>query len=412
MNTQTQQHVVLAFSGGLDTSFCIPYLIEQGYKVTTIFVDSGGVSQIEKEQIKQRAIELGAIEHVEESIADQLWSEVVTPLIWGGHWYQNQYPLLCSDRYLIVATCLKLCDKLGTKLFAHGCTGMGNDQVRFDLAVQCLGDYEIISPVREIQKLTNEVRQYEKDYLIEKGFSYSDKVSAYSVNENLLGSTISGSEIDEWKKPSDESFLLTPAQIDSTKESQLISFEFEQGNLVALDGKKLDESFSGEKVMQTLNHLVGSFSIGRGLYTGDTSIGLKGRIAFEAPALVALNAAHVALEHAVLSKAQNRFKATVAEKWTELVYEGFFYEPLKDDLEAFLKSSQSQVTGTVTLELLPGQLIAVEVESNNILKDSQSVYAQSASWNIEEALGFIKLFGKSTVMASESKRAVSSSGEV
>lgn len=412
MNTQTQQHVVLAFSGGLDTSFCIPYLIEQGYKVTTIFVDSGGVSQIEKEQIKQRAIELGAIEHVEESIADQLWSEVVTPLIWGGHWYQNQYPLLCSDRYLIVATCLKLCDKLGTKLFAHGCTGMGNDQVRFDLAVQCLGDYEIISPVREIQKLNNEVRQYEKDYLIEKGFSYSDKVSAYSVNENLLGSTISGSEIDEWKKPSDESFLLTPAQIDSTKESQLISFEFEQGNLVALDGKKLDESFSGEKVMQTLNHLVGSFSIGRGLYTGDTSIGLKGRIAFEAPALVALNAAHVALEHAVLSKAQNRFKATVAEKWTELVYEGFFYEPLKDDLEAFLKSSQSQVTGTVTLELLPGQLIAVEVESDNILKDSQSVYAQSASWNIEEALGFIKLFGKSTVMASESKRAVSSSVEV
>lgn len=412
MNTQTQQHVVLAFSGGLDTSFCIPYLIEKGYKVTTIFVDSGGVSQSEKQQIKQRAIELGAIEHVEESIAAELWSDVITPLIWGGHWYQNQYPLLCSDRYLIVATCLKLCDKLGTKLFAHGCTGMGNDQVRFDLAVQCLGDYEIISPVREIQKLTDEVREYEKNYLIEKGFSYSDKVSAYSVNENLLGSTISGSEIDEWKKPSDESFLLTPAQIDTTKTSQLISFEFEQGNLVALDGKKLDEGFTGEKVMQTLNHVVGSFSIGRGLYTGDTSIGLKGRIAFEAPALVALNAAHVALEQAVLSKAQNRFKAKIAEKWTELVYEGFFYEPLKDDLEAFLKSSQSQVTGTVTLELLPGQLIAVAVESNNILKDSQSVYAQSASWNIEEALGFIKLFGKSTVMASESKRTVTLSGEV
>ncbi len=344
--------------------------------------------------------------------AAELWDEVITPLIWGGHWYQKQYPLLCSDRYLIVAACLKLCDKLGTKLFAHGCTGMGNDQVRFDLAVQCLGDYQIISPVREIQKLTDEVRGYEKNYLVEKGFSYSEKVSAYSVNENLLGATISGSEIDEWKKPSDESFLLTPAKIDATKKSQLISFEFEQGKLVALDGQILDESFTGEKVMQILNQVVGSFSIGRGLYTGDTSIGLKGRIVFEAPALAALNAAHVALEQAVCSKAQNRFKATVAEKWTELVYEGFFYEPLKDDLEAFLKSSQSQVTGTVTLELLPGQLIAVEVESNNILKDSQSVYAQSASWNIEEALGFIKLFGKSTVMASESKRIIASSGVV
>ncbi len=402
MNDQ-KQHVVLAFSGGLDTSFCIPYLIDKGYLVTTIFVDSGGVSAKEKIQIKQRALELGAVEHVEESIAEELWSEVVTPLIWSGHWYQNQYPLLCSDRYLIVATCLKLCDKLGTKLFAHGCTGMGNDQVRFDLAVQCLGDYEIISPVREIQKLTDEVREFEKSYLVEKGFSYSDKVSAYSVNENLLGSTISGSEIDEWKKPSAESFLLTPAKVDTDKISQLVSFEFAQGNLVALDGKKLDDSFTGEKVMQQLNQLVGSFSIGRGLYTGDTSIGLKGRIAFEAPALVALNAAHVALEQAVLSKAQNRFKSTVAEKWTELVYEGFFYEPLKDDLEAFLKSSQAQVTGTVTLELMPGQLLAVEVESNNILKDSQSVYAQSASWNIEEAIGFIKLFGKSTVLSKQVK---------
>ena len=237
----------------------------------------------------------------------------------------------------------------------------------------------------------------------DKGFEVSDKVSAYSINENLLGSTISGSEIDEWKKPSDESYLLTSPKVDVTKENCLISFEFNQGDLVALNGENLGADFSGEQVMQQLNQLVGSYSIGRGLYTGDTSIGLKGRIAFEAPALIALQAAHVALEQAVLSKAQNRFKSTVAEKWTELVYEGFFYEPLKYDLEAFLKSSQTQVTGTVTLELKPGQLMAVEVNSDNILLDTQSVYAQSASWNIEEALGFIKLFGKSTVMAAEKR---------
>lgn len=399
MTTQPNKNIVLAFSGGLDTSFCVPYLIEQGYQVTTIFVDSGGVSDLEKQQIKQRSLSLGAIEHVEESIANELWKDVITPLIWGGHWYQNQYPLLCSDRYLIVAACLKLCDKLGTNLFSHGCTGMGNDQVRFDLAVQCLGDYEIVSPIREIQKLTSEVREYEKQYLIDKGFEVSDKVSTYSVNENLLGATISGSEIDEWKKPSDESYLITEPNVDTSKSNKLVSFEFKQGNLVALDGQSLDDDITGEEVMQHLNKLVGSYSIGRGLYTGDTSIGLKGRIAFEAPALVALKAAHVALEQSVLSKSQNRFKSSIAEKWTELVYEGFYYEPLKYDLEAFLKSSQSQVTGKVTLEIKPGNLSAVEVESDNILIDSDSVYAQSASWNSEEAIGFIKLFGKSTVMA-------------
>ncbi|MGB0496002.1 MAG: argininosuccinate synthase [Kangiellaceae bacterium] len=391
--------IVLAFSGGLDTSFCVPYLIEQGYEVTTIFVDSGGVSEDEKNQIKERAISLGAVEHVEKSIAENLWSDVITPLIWGGHWYQNQYPLLCSDRYLIVAECLKLCDELGTNLFAHGCTGMGNDQVRFDLAVQCLGDYQIISPIREIQKLSNEVREYEKEYLVDKGFEVSDKVSTYSVNENLLGATISGSEIDEWKKPSDESFLLTEANVDPLKKSTLIKLSFEKGCLTALNGESLSQLNSGELVMQELNKLVGSYGIGRGLYTGDTSIGLKGRIAFEAPALVALQAAHVALEQSVLSKAQNRFKSTVAEKWTELVYEGFYFEPLKYDLEAFLKSSQENVTGTVTLELKTGNLTAVEVESNNILQDKSAVYAQSASWSIDEAIGFIKLFGKSTTLA-------------
>ncbi len=401
MNNQTNKNIVLAFSGGLDTSFCVPYLIEQGYQVTTIFVDSGGVTQQEKQQIKERALSLGAIEHVEESIAEELWDEVITPLIWGGHWYQNQYPLLCSDRYLIVAACLKLCDKLGTNLFSHGCTGMGNDQVRFDLAVQCIGDYQILSPIREIQKLTTEVREYEKQYLIDKGFKVSDKVSAYSVNENLLGATISGSEIDEWKKPSEESYLITAADVDTDLENLLITFSFEKGSLVALNDQSIGIDFTGEAVMQQLNKLVGSYSIGRGLYTGDTSIGLKGRIAFEAPALVALQAAHVALEQAVLSKAQNRFKSCIAEKWTELVYEGFYYEPLKYDLEAFLKSSQSQITGKVTLELKPGCLSAVEVDSDNILLDAGSVYAQSASWNIEEAIGFIKLFGKSTVMAAQ-----------
>ena len=404
-STENKQ-VVLAFSGGLDTSFCVPYLIDKGYQVTTIFVDSGGISDDEKNEIKQRAMELGAVEHKEVSIADALWDRVITPLIWSGHWYQNQYPLLCSDRYLIVEACLKFCAEAGHKNFAHGCTGMGNDQVRFDLAVHCLGDFNIISPIREIQQQTAEVREYEKQYLQDKGFSVSDKVSSYSINENLLGTTISGSEIDQWQQPDAASYVLTEApgaQNQQSKAAQLLKLSFEQGELTAIDGKALDANYSGKQVMQELNQLVGSYSIGRNIYTGDTTIGLKGRIVFEAPALEALNVAHTALEQAILSKAQNRYKASVAEKWTELVYEGFFYEPLKDDLEAFLKSSQQQVSGTVTLELSQGHLYAVAVESSNILKDAQSVYAQTASWTIDEALGFIKLFGKSSTLAANQR---------
>ncbi len=394
------KQVVLAFSGGLDTSFCVPYLIAQGYQVTTVFVDSGGVSADEKQTIEQRALSLGAVAHKEVSIAAGLWQRVITPLIQSGQWYQNQYPLLCSDRYLIVEAALKLCDELGTKNFAHGCTGMGNDQVRFDMAVHCLGDYNILSPIREIQKLTAEVRAYEQQYLQDRGFSVSSQVSHYSINENLLGATISGSEIDLWQQPDAASYVLTPPPATAVKsEVTELTLTFAAGKLTALNNDPLGDSYTGEQVMQQLNQLVGSYSIGRGIYTGDTTIGLKGRIVFEAPAIAALNAAHTALEQAVLSKAQNRFKATVAQKWTELVYEGFFYEPLKYDLEAFLQSSQSQVTGTVTLQLSQGQLHATAVESANILKDSGSVYAQSASWNIEEALGFIKLFGKSSTLA-------------
>lgn len=402
--SDNKQQVILAFSGGLDTSFCVPYLIDKGYQVTTIFVDSGGVSDSEKQSIKDRAIELGAIEHKEVSIAEQLWDRVITPLLWSGHWYQKQYPLLCSDRYLIVEACLKFCEEAGHKNFAHGCTGMGNDQVRFDLAVHCLGDYNILSPIREIQKETNEVREYEKQYLIDKGFSVSDKVSSYSINENLLGTTISGSEIDEWLQPDAASYVLTKMPDESAKKPSLLKLQFKQGSLVAVDGKVLDETFTGKDVMQQLNQQVGEYSIGRNIYTGDTTIGLKGRIVFESPALEALNVAHTALEQAILSKAQNRFKSTAAEKWTELVYEGLFYEPLKVDLEAFLQSTQTQVSGTVTLELSQGNVYAVAVESDNILKDKNSVYAQTASWTIDEALGFIKLFGKSSTMAANQHR--------
>ena len=401
--TELTKPIVLAFSGGLDTSFCVPWLIEQGFDVTTLFIDSGGVSEEEREQIAARAMELGAAKHDTISIAEPLWESVVTPLLWSGRWYQNQYPLLCSDRYLIVEACLNYCQKQGHKNFAHGCTGMGNDQVRFDLAVQCLGDFKIISPIREIQKLTSDVRDYEMKYLRERGFEVSNKVTRYSVNENILGATVSGSEIDEWQCPADDSYVLTKLPKDRRTDTEQLKLTFNAGRLTHYNGREIGAGLSAQQLMQDLNHLGGDFGVGREIYTGDTTIGLKGRIVFEAPAIEILNTAHTALEQAVLSKAQNRFKTQVADKWVELVYEGLFYEPLKLDLEAFLASNQQQVSGEVTVELSAGSVIAVAVESDNILKDRDSVYAQSAGWTIDEAVGFIKLFGKSTVMATRQR---------
>ena len=204
----SNKQVVLAFSGGLDTSFCVPWLTEQGYQVTTLFVDTGGVTAKEREYIAARANELGAFRHEVADAGAEVWDEVVLPMLWGGCFYQHQYPLLCSDRYVIVKKALQLCDQLGTRNFAHGCTGMGNDQVRFDLTVRGLGDYNIIAPIREIQQLENNVRDYEQSYLEKNGYSVRAKTSTYTMNENLLGVTISGSEVDRWNFSSSYRILL------------------------------------------------------------------------------------------------------------------------------------------------------------------------------------------------------------
>ena len=393
--------VVLAFSGGLDTSFCVPYLIAQGYSVYTIFVDSGGVSDEEKQEIATKAKSLGAVKHHEADIGEALWHRVISPIIKTGANYQDQYPLLCSDRYLIVEVCLAYCKQLGTKNFAHGCTGMGNDQVRFDLAVHSLGDFKILSPIREIQKQTQNVRQLEEDYLSSLGHNVSTKVSNYSINENLLGATISGSEIDEWKAPADNSYVLTKPPHLQHKDPLTITLAFKEGSLVKFNNQNLGGSISGKSLIQTLNELGGNYGIGRGTYTGDTTIGLKGRIVFEAPAIKILQVAHKALEESTLTKSQNRFKPIIAKQWTELVYEGLYYDPLKRDLEAFINHSQTHVSGEVTVQLSTGVASAIAVKSENILVNQQSTYAQSADWTIDEALGFIKLFGQSTLIANQ-----------
>lgn len=390
----SKPEVVLAFSGGLDTSFCVPYLIEQGYDVVTLFVDTGGVDDEERAYIAERAASLGAVEHLVAEVGAAIWREVVVPLVWGGELYQNQYPLLCSDRYLIVREALKVCRARGTRCFAHGCTGMGNDQVRFDLTVKALGDFEILAPIREIQKEHDNVREYERRYLEERGFEVRAKTGRYTINENLLGVTTSGSEVDRWEPPSEETYQLTAPPQAWPSEAIRARITFVDGEAVAVDGEQME----GHALLGLLNARLGRAGVGRGMYTGDTTVGLKGRIVFEAPGIVALMTAHRALEEATATRHQNRFKPLVAAKWVELVYEGFFYEPLKADLEAYLCSSQRTVNGEVTLEASGGQVHAVRVESPHILRREGAVYAQSADWNVTEAEGFIKLFGQSSTL--------------
>ena len=392
--------IVLAFSGGLDTSFCVPYLQERGWAVHTVFADTGGVDAEERAFIENRAKELGVASHLTVDGGPAIWNGFVKPFVWAGEGYQGQYPLLVSDRYLIVEAALKRAAELGTKAIAHGCTGMGNDQVRFDLAVKALGDYEIVAPIREIQKEHTQTRAYEQKFLEERGFGVRAKQQAYTINENLLGLTMSGGEIDQWQAPGAGAVGWCKPRAEWPSKPLRVKIGFEKGEAVSLDG----EAIAGHAMLAKLNGLFAPYGVGRGLYTGDTTIGLKGRIIFEAPGLTALLTAHRALEEAVLSKQQNRFKPEVARKWVELVYEGFFHDPLKTDLEAFLASSQSTVNGTVTLETNGGSVGAVAVESKHILNAKGATYAQSADWGVEEAEGFIKLFGMSSTLWAEVNR--------
>jgi argininosuccinate synthase len=394
------EDVVLAFSGGLDTSFCIPWLIERGHRVHTVFADTGGVDADERAFIEARAAELGAASHVTVDGGPALWRDFVVPFVMAGEGYQGQYPLLVSDRYLIVEAALRRCRELGTKAIAHGCTGMGNDQVRFDLTVKALGDYAIIAPIREIQREHTHVRSYEQAYLEQRGFSVRAKQMAYTINENLLGLTMSGGEIDRWLAPGEGAQGWCASREAWPAQPLRVELGFEQGAAVSLDGVAME----GHALLAKLNRDFARYGVGRGLYTGDTTIGLKGRIVFEAPGITALLVAHRALEEAVLSKAQNRFKPVAARQWVELVYEGFFHDPLKTDLEAFLRSSQRCVNGSVTLQTQGGSVHAVAVDSPHVLNAKGATYAQSADWGVAEAEGFIKLYGMSSTLWAEVNR--------
>jgi len=314
MSNNTKTPIVLAFSGGLDTSYCVLELCDQGYEVHTVFVDTGGLSADEVNWIEERALSLGASKHHLVDASQLIWDEFVVPLVWSQSRMLGEYPMLCSDRYLIVRLSLQLCDELGTRHFAHGCTGMGNDQLRFDQTVRSIGVYEIHAPVRDLQKQPGNIRDIEIDLLNNAGVSIPEKTGKYSINENLLGVTISGSEIDEFESPDAGTWQLSRPRAEWPEQVLQVSIRFEKGMAVAIDG----EEMAGPEIVQVLNSRFGQYGVGRHIYTGDVTIGLKGRIVFECPGIDALLLAHQALEDCVNTRLQNQFRHQVAQRWAEL----------------------------------------------------------------------------------------------
>ena len=394
------EKVVLAFSGGLDTSYCVLALKERGFEVHTAFVDTGGIAADQKAWIAGRARALGAVEHHELDASGPLWNQFVVPLLWSGARMLEQYPMLCSDRYVIVQQCLELADRLGTCHFAHGCTGMGNDQLRFDQSVRSLGDYAIHAPIRDLQRETANVRAHELQLMADAGIEVPESNSRYSINENLLGVTLSGQEIDEFGVPGDDTRVLCRPRSEWPEQALALTIGFRNGRAVSLD----DEPLPGPEILKRLNQRLGAYGVGRHIYTGDVSIGLKGRIVFECPGVDGLMIAQRALREAVNTRLQNQFQQTIAQRWAELVYTGFFFEPHKADLEAYLESANQYVTGVVRLATDGGVVEAVAVGSRYLLKDPDAVYAQSAGWTPEEAEGFVKLVGQSSTLAARVRK--------
>jgi argininosuccinate synthase len=389
------QKVVLAFSGGLDTSFCVLNLRERGYDVITLTVDTGGLNEEELKYIENRSRELGAVKHYFVDAREEIFDEIISYIIKANALYEGKYPLMCSDRYTIAKHLIEVARKEGASAVAHGCTGAGNDQVRIDVTVMCLApDLKIIAPIRELRM----TRAQEVEYLEKKGFKVRELTKKYTINENVFGRTISGSEIDENREPSEEAWVLTRI---TKREPEYVKIFFEKGIPVELNGRRMH----GIEILQQLNAIAGAHGYGRGLYVEDETVGIKGFQAFEAPGLLLLIEAHRALERLVLTRRQLAVKATLENTYADLSYRGLFYEPVMRDIEAFVDSTQEFVTGEVIMKLEHMSAIQVSVSSPySLVREDIARYAQAAGWSGEEAEAFIKLYGLQQKIASIRKK--------
>jgi argininosuccinate synthase len=377
--------VVIAYSGGLDTSYCAKYLSkEENFEVHAVSVNTGGFSEEEVKKIGENAQKIGAKTYKNIDAVSSFYQKVVKYLIFGNVLKNNSYPLSVSAERIVQAIeIVNYAKSIDAKYIAHGSTGAGNDQVRFDMIFQIIApEIEIITPIRDKQLS----RQEEIEYLKQNGVEMNWEKSKYSVNKGLWGTSVGGAEALTSEKPLPESAY--PSQL-LEKEPKQISLTFFKGELSAVNGKEN----SPEKNIEILENIASRYAIGRDIHVGDTIIGIKGRVGFEAAAALITIKAHHLLEKHTLSKWQLQHKDYLANWYGTHLHEGQYLEPVMRDLEAFLESSQKQVSGEVFITLHPYRFTLDGIKSDNDLMNSGfgNYGEENKAWTSQDAKGFIKI---------------------
>lgn len=377
--------LVLAYSGGLDTSYCAKYLSkEKGYEVHAVSVNTGGFSAAEINTIKEKAIALGANSYTSIDSVQRFYDKVVKYLIFGNVLRNNTYPLSVSAERIVQAVeIVNHAKKVGAKYIAHGSTGAGNDQVRFDMIFQTLApDIEIITPIRD-NKLA---REEEIAYLKANGVDYSWEKAKYSINKGLWGTSVGGDETLTSNLPLPDSAY--PSQLQQ-KEPSEVKLTFNKGELVALNDEKNTPIANIEK----LETLASKYAIGRDIHVGDTIIGIKGRVGFEAAAPLLIIKAHHLLEKHTLSKWQQYQKEQLGNFYGMLLHEGNYLDEVMRNTEAFLTDTQKNVSGDVFVGLYPFQFRLLGIDSKHDLMNASfgSYGEMNKGWTADEAKGFIKI---------------------
>ncbi len=383
--------IALAYSGGLDTSWCIPHLAETlGAEIITVNVDVGGIDPDELRSLEERSAQLGAKRHVHVDARDTFFEEVIRFLLMGNVLRGQLYPLCVgAERSLQAREVARIANELGVSAVAHGCTAAGNDQVRFEVALRTAApEIEIIAPVRDLAPS----REDEIAFLAKQGFTIADSTGSYSINSGLWGVTIGGREtLDTKESLPEDAWVRTRGAFENPREAERHVISFERGVPVAVDG----EAGSAVDTIERVDALASGFGIGRGIHLGETVLGVKGRVAFEAPAATLLITAHRELEKLVLTAQQQTVKDHVSRVYGDLVHAGQFLEPTCRDIESLMSSSQSRVTGDVTLTLRPGSVFVDGVTSPWSLRDASSaLYGEAiGEWTPADAAGFSRIVG-------------------
>lgn len=387
-----KKKVVLAFSGGLDTSFCAIYLSKDlGLEVHSVIVNTGGFSEEELKNIEERAYALGVASHATVDETDNYYQSCIRYLVFGNVLKNATYPLSVSAERVSQATAIaEYVKRTGADFVAHGSTGAGNDQVRFDMIFNILiPDTGIITPIRDL-KLS---REEEIEYLKKHGVEYNFEKAKYSINKGLWGTSVGGKETLTSNQTLPEEAWPTPVTETGTRDLEL---EFHQGELVGIDGEKL----SPAAAIQKLQAIAQPYGIGRDIHVGDTIIGIKGRVGFEAAAPVIIIKAHHTLEKHTLTKWQLSWKDQLGSFYGNWLHEGQFHDPVMRDMEAFLLSTQKTVTGKVFVQLNPYRFQIIGIESaHDLMSNKFGSYGEmNNSWTGEDVKGFSKIFGNQVMI--------------